>query len=609
MCGIVGFVGRGDAKDFLIKGLLTLEYRGYDSAGVAVVKEKGDLEVICRKGKVAELSRAVKELNVTGSCGIGHTRWATHGEPSEANAHPHIDCTGNIAVVHNGIIENFMELKEELLSRGHVFASETDTEVIAHLIEESYEGDLVQALRAATSRLIGAYGLAVVHSDCPDEIAVTRKESPIVVGNSVKGAFVGSDPIALIDYTRDVVYLEDDCIALLHGDGKIDYYGPDGEPYYPEPTHIDWDAETASRTGFPDFMLKEIYEQPRVISDTIAGRFDGGAMSFPELDELDSWLDAVSSITIVGCGTSYHAGLIAREFLERWARIPVSVEVASEFRYRSPILDGNSLVIAITQSGETADTLEAIKIARSLGAKTITLTNVIGSRAARESDAFLNIRANIEISVAATKSFLAQVALLACLAMHLGVKRGKLGVEDIARFAAEIAAVPAQITQILNERPEILRCAKACSKAHSVMFIGRGFGYVSCKEGALKLKEISYLHAEAYPAGEIKHGPIALIDESVPVVVIATKSDTYEKVVSNIIEVRTRGAKIVAIATEGDESIKKLTDYVIYVPEIPDCFSPLTTSVALQLFAREIALIRGCDVDQPRNLAKSVTVE
>ncbi len=609
MCGIVGFTGRQDAKDFLLDGLFKLEYRGYDSAGVAVEQPKGGIEVIRRVGMVAELARAVKESDIAGKCGIGHTRWATHGAATENNAHPHIDCSGKIAVVHNGIIENYMELREELTAKGHTFRSDTDTEVIAHLIEECYEGDFVEATRKAISKLRGAYGVAAIHADHPGVIVVTRKDSPIVVASSVKGAFVASDTVAIVEHTRDVVYLDDDNIAVLNPDGHIDFIDADGNAVYPEPVHVEWDAEAAGRSGFPDFMLKEIYEQPRVIRDTLADRLVDGKISFPELESVGNLANDIDSVTIIGCGTSYHAGLIARQLIEKWARIPVSVEIASEFRYRNPIITPRTLVIAITQSGETADTLEAIKQSRGNGAKAVAITNVVGSRATRESDAVIYIKANMEVSVAATKSFLAQNAILAVLALYLAQERGAIPQDEVCKLYGEMQAIPSQIEWILHQTNDIKRCAKACYKAHSVMYIGRQFGDVTCKEGALKLKEISYVHAEAYAAGEIKHGPIALIDDTVPVVAIATKSSTYEKVISNIEEVKARGAKVVAVATEGDEHIKRYTDLVMYIPDIPEYFSPITASVPLQLFAREIAVLNGRDVDKPRNLAKSVTVE
>ncbi len=608
MCGIVGFTGSEDCKSVLLDGLIRLEYRGYDSAGIAIEND-GKVDVVRREGRVSKLSDAFEDSSIVGTCGIGHTRWATHGAPSEQNAHPHVDCTGKIAVVHNGIIENHAALREELTAKGHVFKSDTDTEVIPHLLEEYYEGDFFAAMQKTIARLEGAYGIAAIHADHPGTIVVTRKDSPIVIASSIKGAFVASDTVAVIEHTRDVVYLDDDQIAVLHSDGKVEFYDQDANKVRVTPVHIEWDAETAGRGAFSDYMLKEIFEQPRVIRDTLEDRISGDCLTFPELDEISQYIKEAKSITIIGCGTSYHAGLISRELIERWVRIPVAVEIASEFRYRDPIVDSSTLVIAITQSGETADTREAVKLSQAYGAKTIALTNVVGSSITRIADAVLYIKANLEVSVAATKSFLAQNALLAVFALYLAQERRLLPQDKIIGLYEEMDVIPSHIEWILHRNSEIQRAAEACAKAHSIMYIGRGFGEVTCKEGALKLKEISYVHAEAYAAGEIKHGPIALIDENVPVVAIATKSSTYEKLLSNIEEVRSRGAMIVAVATEGDQTIKRLADYVFYIPEIPEYFSPITASVPLQLLAREIALIKGCDVDKPRNLAKSVTVE
>ena len=610
MCGIVGITGNVETREFLLSGLLSLEYRGYDSAGIAI-EHDGGMDVVCRVGKVAELARAARETGIDGFCGIGHTRWATHGEPTEANAHPHVDCTGRIAVVHNGIIENHAELRAALEAEGHEFRSSTDTEVIAHLLEKhcAAGADLVEAMRLTIGEIEGQYGIAAIHADQPGIIVVSRKGSPIVVGSSLKGAFVASSASAIIEHTRDVVFLEDDELAVLHDDGHISFSNAAGERVRPRPVHLDWDPEEAGRADFPDYMLKEIHEQPRVIRDVLADRLVDGRIAFPELAGVRDAIERAHSITIVACGTSYHAGLIGRQLIEKWARIPVNVEVASEFRYRDPVIGDRTLVIAITQSGETADTMEAVKQSQEKGSKVIALTNVAGSRAARESDAVLFIKAKLEVSVAATKSFLAQNALLTLLALHLAVARGEMDEAEAAAIASEMEALPAQIERILNHTWDIRRCARVLAAAHSVMYIGRGSGDVTCREGALKLKEISYIHAEAYAAGEIKHGPIALLDENVPVVAIATKSETYDKVISNIVECQSRGAKVVAVATEGDKKIAELTNYVMYIPETPDCFSPITASVPLQLLAREVAVLLGRDVDQPRNLAKSVTVE
>ena len=636
MCGIVGYTGAKAAQGILIEGLGRLEYRGYDSAGVAI-QDGGKLEVICRKGKVSGLAHTLSHFDFAGTCGIGHTRWATHGRPSEANAHPHTSCEGDIAVVHNGIIENFAELREELVERGHVFSSETDTEVVAHLVEEAYaalsacasdsvgrvDDDssarasdqpfggslLLEAVAEAASRLVGAYGLAVVCEQEPGVVAVTRKDSPIVVGRGEHGSYVASDIIAMIDATRNVVVLSDGQLALLSPDA-IDFFDERGSAVVPRVTHVDWDVDAAEKGGYPDFMLKEIHEQPRVIRDTLAGRLSGGALSIDELDMSAEELNLIDRVYVIACGTSYHAGLIAKNLIEGWARIPCEVEVASEFRYRNPIITPTTLVVAVSQSGETADTLAAIRDARVKGAKVFGITNVVGSPVARESDGVIYTKANKEIAVASTKSFLGQVVSLTLLAMLLGQAKGKLKTAQIRLLFRELADTAEQVERILAECADAIEAAaEACKDARSALFIGRGMGAAISYEGALKLKEISYLHAEAYAAGEMKHGPIALIDEGFPVIAIATKSPTYDKVVSNLQESKARGAMVVAVATEGDEDICAHADHVIYIPKVRDAFSAITASVPLQLFARAIALKRGCDVDQPRNLAKSVTVE
>ena len=617
MCGIVGYTGTRSVKDILIDGLKRLEYRGYDSAGIAI-EQDGELQVLHRKGKVDALAHTAEHFDFTGTCGIGHTRWATHGRPSEANAHPHVSCDGRIAVVHNGIIENFAELREGLEGLGHHFTSETDTEVLAHLIEEAIhrrEGglgercDLLTAVRAACEHVVGAYGIAVVSADEPGVIVVARKDSPIVIGRGADGSYVASDVIALIDATRDVVMLGDGQFARLTPD-VIACFDATGRQIEPRVTHIDWDIDVAEKGGYPDFMLKEIHEQPRVIRDTLAGRLVNGALAIDELDLSVEELNLVDRVYVIACGTSYHAGLIAKNLIEGWARIPCEVEVASEFRYRNPIITPTTLVVAVSQSGETADTLAAIRDARVRGAKVFGITNVVGSPVARESDGVIYTKANKEIAVASTKSFLGQVASLTLLALLLAQVKGKLKMNQVRLLFRDLADTAEQVESILSTSKEsIEEAAAACKDAKSALFIGRGMGAAIAKEGALKLKEISYLHAEAYPAGEMKHGPIALIDEGFPVIAIATASPVYDKVVSNLQEAKARGALVVAIATEGDEEIGKHADHVIFIPKVRDAFSAITASVPLQLLARSIAVMRGCDVDQPRNLAKSVTVE
>ena len=611
MCGIVGYTGTSQATDILIDGLKRMEYRGYDSAGIAVQTDAG-LVVRRKVGKVSGLEAIVASEHIEGTCGIGHTRWATHGRPSERNAHPHTDCSGRFAVVHNGIIENFAALKEELAGRGHEFRSDTDTEVIVHLIEEAYEGDLLDAVRMVARRLVGAYGLAVTCTFEPGVIVAARKDSPVIIGAGETGAIVASDIVAIVGETRDAVVLENDTfarMACVDGEVSISYRDFDGEAIESEVMHVDWDISAAERGGYPDFMMKEIFEQPRTIRDTLAGRMVNGHLKFDELTLNFEELAAIDRVYIIACGTSYHAGLVAKNLIEGWSRIPCEVEVASEFRYRNPIVTPSTLVVAVSQSGETADTLAAIRDARIRGAKVFGITNVVGSPIARESDGVIYIKANKEIAVAATKSFLGQVVALTLLSMLLGQVRGLLTTKQIRMLFRELADTALQVEEILSDLAPIDEAAEACKDATSALFVGRGIGATICYEGALKLKEVSYLHAEAYAAGEMKHGPIALLDEGFPVIAVATQSPTYDKVVSNIQECKARGARIVVVATEGDEDIKEHADYVIYVPKVRDCFSAVTVSVPLQLFARAIAIKRGCDVDQPRNLAKSVTVE
>ncbi|MDM8302772.1 glutamine--fructose-6-phosphate transaminase (isomerizing) [Collinsella tanakaei] len=616
MCGIVGYTGTDTAKDILLAGLKRLEYRGYDSAGVALERTdpagETHLDVIRRVGKVAGLESELDHVDDESTCGIGHTRWATHGRPSVANAHPHACCGGNIAVVHNGIIENFAELRDELTARGHVFGSETDTEVLAHLVEEAYAQthELVAAVRKACERVVGAYGLAAVCADEPGVIAVARKDSPIVIGRGEHGSYVASDIIALIDATRDVVVLEDGQFARLAPEG-ITYTDAQGAPIEPEITHIDWDIDMAEKGGYPDFMLKEICEQPRVVRDTLVGRLaPSGELDIDELGLTFEELDLIDRVYVIACGTSYHAGLVAKNLIEGWARIPCEVEAASEFRYRNPIITPSTLVVAVSQSGETADTLAAIRDARIKGAKVFGITNVVGSPVARESDGVIYTKANKEIAVASTKSFIGQIVSLTLLAMLLGQVKGKLTTGQVRMLFRELGDTAAQIQYILDsQREAVHEAALACKDAPSALFVGRGMGAAISYEGALKLKEVSYLHAEAYAAGEMKHGPIALIDPGFPVIAVTTKSPVYDKVVSNLKECEARGAKIIALATEGDEDIKQIADHVIYIPAVRDAFSAITASVPLQLLARDVAVMRGCDVDQPRNLAKSVTVE
>lgn len=615
MCGIVGYTGSRQVSDILLSGLARLEYRGYDSAGVALEVGAGAdcaLDVVREVGKVASLAKKSEQHDASSTCGIGHTRWATHGRPTVENAHPHVSCDGRIAIVHNGIIENFAELREELGARGHTFRSETDTEVFAHLVEEGYVAthDLMAAVRDACTHVVGAYGLAAVCADEPDVIAVARKDSPIVVGMGQDGAYLASDIVALIDATRDVVVLEDGQFAKLTPKG-IEFTDAEGAVITPAVTHVDWDVDMAEKGGYPDFMLKEICEQPRVVRDTLVGRLaPTGELDIDELGLSFEELDLIDRVYVIACGTSYHAGLIAKNLIEGWARIPCEVEAASEFRYRNPIITPTTLVVAVSQSGETADTLAAIRDARIKGGKVFGITNVVGSPVARESDGVIYTKANKEIAVASTKSFIGQIVSLSLLSLLLAQVKGKLKTGQVKMLFHELGDTAAQIQHILDTQgPAIHEAALACKDAASALFVGRGMGTAISYEGALKLKEVSYLHAEAYAAGEMKHGPIALIDPGFPVIAVATKSPTYDKVVSNLKECEARGATIIALATEGDEDIAKIADHIISIPPVRDCFSAITASVPLQLLAREVALMRGCNVDQPRNLAKSVTVE
>jgi glucosamine--fructose-6-phosphate aminotransferase (isomerizing) len=608
MCGIVGYVGPKRATDVLLAGLASLEYRGYDSAGIAIA-EDGRVDVMRRVGKLQNLSDAVAAAPPAGFVGIGHTRWATHGKPSEENAHPHSDCTGRIAVVHNGIIENYLDLREELSAGGHTFRSETDTETIAHLVEELYTGDLTEAVAAALARLDGSYAIAVLHADHPGTIVAARQDSPLIIGLGVGENLVASDIPAVLRHTREILILEDGEVATVDA-GRVTVVDRAGKPVDSERMHIDWDVDAAEKGGYDDFMLKEIHEQPRALRETMRGRVgDDGRLQLSELDMSDDEVQAIDRIFITACGTSFHAGLVAKTLIEAWARIPVEVVVSSEFRYRDPLVDDRTLVVAITQSGETADTLAGVREARLRGGKVIAITNVVGSRVTRESDGVIYTHAGPEIGVAATKTFTAQIAALYVLALYLAQVRGTLSQERAGEIWTQLQAVPGHVETILSDLSALQECAEVYKDRYSSLFLGRGIGVPVAMEGALKLKEISYIHAEAYPAGEMKHGPIALITPDVPVVVVATASETYEKVVSNIQEVRARGAEVIAVATVGDDDIAKHAEHVLYVPDVPELISAIPAVIPLQLLAYYIAKFRGCNVDQPRNLAKSVTVE
>ncbi|MBA4370234.1 MAG: glutamine--fructose-6-phosphate transaminase (isomerizing) [Coriobacteriaceae bacterium] len=609
MCGIVGYVGPKRVTDVLLAGLARLEYRGYDSAGIAVVHE-GSIETVRRVGKLSHLIGAVAEDPVEGSIGIGHTRWATHGRPSEENAHPHADCTGRIAVVHNGIIENYTELREELQAAGHTFRSETDTETVSHLVESLYAGDLAEAVRLATRRLHGSYALAVVHADDTGTIIAARRDSPLIIGEGAGENIVASDIPAVLEHTREILVLEDGQVATVTAD-SISVVDAEGLPVTCERMHVEWDLEAAEKGGYEDFMLKEIHEQPKAVRETLRGRMgEDGTVQLSELAMTTEEVAGIRRVIVIACGTSYHAGLVAKTLVEQWARVPVEVDVSSEFRYRDPIVGGDTLVVAITQSGETADTLASVREARDRGAKVLAITNVVGSRVTREADGVIYTHAGPEIGVAATKTFTAQIAALYVLALKLAQAKGTLSPAQVQHVWSGLMALPGIIERILGDQGALQECADQYKDGClSSLFLGRGIGVPVAMEGALKLKEISYIHAEAYPAGEMKHGPIALITPHVPVVAVATKGRTYDKVVSNLQEVRARGAETIVVATEGDTEIVKHAEHVLYVPETDEDLVPIPAAVPLQLLAYYIAKAKGCNVDQPRNLAKSVTVE
>ncbi|TFU25767.1 glutamine--fructose-6-phosphate transaminase (isomerizing) [Thermus tengchongensis] len=604
MCGIVGYIGFRNATDVLIDGLRRLEYRGYDSAGVAVRTPAG-LKVVKRSGKLAALESALKEEHLEGPLGIGHTRWATHGAPTDPNAHPHTTEDGRIAVIHNGIIENYLELKEALKARGHRFTSETDSEVLAHLIEEKYQGDLFQALKEALKEVRGAYAVVVAHED-HQEIVAARTVSPLVIGLGEGENFLASDVPALLPYTRRMVFLHDGDLARITREG-VEVTDLQGNPLEREAVEIDWTLEAAEKGGFPHYMLKEIYEQPWVLENTLGGRLR------EEEGDVDLGLSldpkAIDRIHVIACGTAAYAGWYGKYLLEALARIPTEWDVASEYRYRDPVVDERTLAIAISQSGETIDTLEGVREAKRKGAKTLGVINAKGSSITREVEDVLYIHAGPEIGVASTKAYMAMLAAMAMLAVHFGRRRGILSKEEAQRLLKEMRKLPRLVEEVLEKRPLIAHLAEKYHQAQNFLFLGRHVQAPTAYEGALKLKEISYIHAEAYPAGEMKHGPIALIDEHLPVVVLATKGPLYEKTLSNIQEVRARGGKVIAIATEGDMEIGKLAQDVFHVPEVHPLLAPMVSVVPLQLLAYEIAVLLGRDVDQPRNLAKSVTVE
>ena len=626
MCGIVGYVGKKRVVPVIIEGLRKLEYRGYDSAGIAVAGNgnNGAMQLRRAEGKLRNLEEVIRLKPLEGTYGIGHTRWATHGRPTEENAHPHRDCTGKIVVVHNGIVENYLSLKKKLIEEGHKFSTETDTEVIAHLIEKNiyskangHRPSLEEAVRKTVKQLTGVFALGVLSEEEPNKIVAARNGPPVVIGLGDDEYFVASDVPALLAHTRDLFFLHDGDMAVITPSG-VQLTDFDGRPVKRDVQHVTWDPIMAEKGGFKHFMLKEIYEQPRAVRDTTLGRvsLDSGKVFLEEMDITEAELRSAQKINIAACGTSWHAGLAGKFMIERLARIPVDVDYASEWRYRDPITSNKEITLLITQSGETADTIAAQREAKAKGSKTLAICNVVGAMIARESAGTIYTHAGPEIGVASTKAFTAQLTALFLLALYMGELRGETPTEEAKKYIDELLKIPHKLETLLSQDGACEDLAKQYYKVQDFLFLGRGIHYPIALEGALKLKEISYIHAEGYPAGEMKHGPNALIDENLPVVMVATqdKNDPnsvlrYEKTMSNVKEVTARGGKVIAVATDGDEEIKESVDHVLYVPHAPELLLPILEVVPLQLLAYHIAVRRGCDVDQPRNLAKSVTVE
>ena len=611
MCGIVGYIGNRDAADVIVKGLHRLEYRGYDSAGVAIVN--GELSIRKTKGKVSDLERLLNEKPVKATMGIGHTRWATHGEPNDVNAHPHISQNGKFALVHNGIIENYDALKVELLKKGHRFLTETDTEVLAHLIEEVQNVsnlEFEEAVQHALRQVVGTYGLAIVHVDYPDKLIVARKGSPLIVAIGDGEYFVASDASPVVEYTNKVIYLDDDEMAVITRDG-YEVKTTRNIPHLKEVHELEMSIEQIEKGGYDHFMLKEIYEQPRSIADCLRGRVlpNEGTVHLGGIDSVMDQLMHADRFIIAACGTSWHSGLVGEYLFEHLAKLPVEVEYASEFRYKDILIGKGDVMIVISQSGETADTLAALREARERGATVVGICNVVGSTIARETDAGVYIHAGPEIGVASTKAFTGQVAVLAMMALMIGRARGTIEDSYYQKVLSDLHAVPAKIGEILKQADQLKNIAQLFTYAPNFLYLGRSYNFPVALEGALKLKEISYIHAEGYPAAEMKHGPIALIDHHMPVVIIATTNHTNDKTVSNIQEVRARHGRVVAVTTSNNDEVKRLAEFIIDIPEISDCLSPLLSVIPLQLLSYYIAVNRGCNVDQPRNLAKSVTVE
>jgi glucosamine--fructose-6-phosphate aminotransferase (isomerizing) len=607
MCGIVGYIGKQAVIPILVDGLKKLEYRGYDSAGVAVLEAQG-IRVCKSVGKLVELEKKLGDNYSDATIGIGHTRWATHGRPSDINAHPHSDCSGNFAVVHNGIIENYLELKEWLISRGHQILSETDTEVLPHLVEHFYMGDLVEAVRLVLTKVRGSFALLALSRDDPQHLVAARKDSPLVIGLGEGEYFVASDIPAILTYTRQTYILSDGEIAVISRGGvRVEDF--QGNVVQKEIFEVKWDAVAAEKGGYEHFMLKEIHEQPRALRDTMSGRLNDSGVILQEVDLTAEEVANISKIYIVACGTAWHAGLVGKTLIERWAQIPVEVDIASEFRYRSPLIDEHTLVVVISQSGETADTLAALREGKKQGARVVTVTNVVSSSVAREADDVIYTWAGPEIAVASTKAYITQLEGMVLLALYLAEARGTLPLEQISRIITALKEIPAQAQEVLNQASIIRDLAQTFIEVDDVFFIGRSLDWAVSMEGSLKLKEISYIHAEAYAAGELKHGTLALITDKTPVIALATQMGVYEKTVSNIKEVKARDAWVLGITFKGNTDLAKSVDQVVYIPETLAELSPLLTVIPLQLLAYYASVARGCDVDKPRNLAKSVTVE
>lgn len=609
MCGIVGYIGNNQAVPVLLNGLSKLEYRGYDSAGIAIADNN---EIVIRKsvGRLDALRQKLQGDTPKGTAGIGHTRWATHGRPSDLNSHPHADESGRFVVVHNGIIENYLEIKEELMARGQVFLSETDTEVVAHLFADYYNGDMLAAVKKVLKRIEGSYSLVFMCADEPDTLICTKKDNPLVVGLGEGENFIASDIPAIIAYTRRTYIMEDGEIAIVTADA-VKVEDLNGNPIKKNVYEVNWNAEAAEKGGFEHFMLKEIYEQPKAVRDTMRGRLtdEEGVIHFHELEGAEEYLKGIENIYIIACGTAYHAGMTGKYYLEKFARIPVITDIASEFRYNDPLINEKSLLIVVSQSGETSDTLAALRESKRRGAKVLAVTNVSGSSMSREADWTLYTYAGPEIAVASTKAYTTQLVMMLMFGIYMGRLRGKLDLETASILTKDMRLIPEYIHSMLENTEQLKVFATQYGSCHDAFFLGRSLDYYVALEGALKLKEISYIHAEAYAAGELKHGTLALIVPGVPVIVLATQPDVYAKTISNLKEVKAREAQVIAIAQEGDKDIAKVADEVIYVPATDKYLAPLLTVVPLQLISYYAALTRGCDVDKPRNLAKSVTVE